>query len=975
MEQVPTNILLVEDDLVDQMNFKRLVKRENLPYIYTIASSVLEARKILSRQQFNIVVSDYLLGDGTAFDIFDAVGDTPFVIITGSGNELVAVKAMKEGAYDYLIKDPNQNYLQILPLTIDKAIRHKNTEDTLRLIQFERSVAGVFRFNLADGRLLTCNDAFAQILGFAERAEALDKPDRYLHFNQQDWEKFTGQLRQEKFLANYELQLQRPDDQLACVLMNVGFLEDVESGLEIIEGTLIDITERKRAEDILRRSHTELERQVKARTARLSMINVELKKEIAKREQTEASLRESMAQFRLLFENAPIGMGILTLEAQILKVNQAFCDTVGYTSEELVGQSIMDITYLDDITSNISLAQQVSQREASQFHMEQRYLHKDGHIIYVILQVNLIQDSEGQPLHLIGQVVDITARKQAEEELQKAKGDLEQRVADRTAKLMVTNAMLRQEISERQRAEESLRESEERYRGIFDTVPTSIIMIDHEGQIVDVNPYHVTQIGKGQVTRNDFLGQDIITRPSIVNAGLSETYKKVLEGETINLNEVYFPITTGGTDNFFNIKGVPLVKDGQVTGAVIMHENITEHKKLEAQLIQSQKMEAVGRLAGGVAHDFNNLLTVISGYSEFLLMRYADDHDPQREDVKQIQIAAKRAATLTRQLLAFSRKQIFQSQILNLNTIVTETDKMLRRLIGEDIEMFIDLDPHLGLVSIDPGQIEQVIMNLAINARDAMLRGGKLSIKTTNIELDEAYARQNVTIQPGPYILLTMTDTGIGMDAETQARIFEPFFTTKEKSKGTGLGLSTVYGIIKQSEGHIQVLSELGQGTTFKIYLPKVEQAVKIAMPNAVPVEVLEGSETILLVEDEAMVRNIACRILQENGYNVLEAQDGSDALRQSMEYKDPIHLLLTDVIMPGDLSGPHLAKQMISLHPTLKVIYMSGYTDDAMTHHGVLESGIALLEKPFTSTALVNRVRQILDSPRLTKDYLRDGS
>ena len=964
MVQIPTKILLVEDDQVDQMGFKRLVKSENLSYLYTIADSVLEARDILSRRQFDIVVSDYLLGDGTAFDIFDAAGDTPFVLITGSGNELVAVQAMKKGVYDYLIKDPNQNYLQILPLTIEKALKHKNTEDTLRLIQFERNVAGVFRLDLADGRLLNCNDSFAHILGFTDRVEVLAKPDWYFYFNEEDRDKFLKQLQQEKFLINYELRLQHQNGQSTHTLTNAGLLEDPENGLKIIEGSLIDITERKRAEEVLRQDHAELERQVKARTAELSKINAELKQQIDERKQAEEALTREHNLLRTILDTALDFIYVKDTEGRFLIINPAHVRSLGKSAaDDIIGKTGTEI-YPPEVAARFGADDRaVIQTGRPLIDKDEMRLNQAGEPIWLRTTKVPLRDTEGTIVGIVGITRDITERRQAEEALQKAHDELERRVAERTAELRAANDMLRQEIAERQQAEEALRESEERYRGIFEAAPTSIILVDREGQIVDVNPYHVAEVSKGRVTREDFLRKEIMTRPSVVNAGLSETYKKVLEGQPVNLNEVYFPTTTGATDAFFNIKGVPLVKDGQVIGAVMMHEDITEHKKLEAQLLQSQKMEAVGSLAGGIAHDFNNILTVINGYSELLLQRHLDDHDPQRKDVEQIKKAALRAASLTRQLLAFSRKQIFQSQVLNLNTIVVDTDNMLRRLIGENIEMITDLDPGLGSVKVDPGQIEQVIMNLAINARDAMPQGGKLFIKTVNTELDQAYARQDATVQPGPYILLTLSDTGGGMDAETQARIFEPFFTTKEQGKGTGLGLATVYGIIKQSEGHIRVYSEPGQGTTFKIYLPEVERAADVAKPRAAPVELSPGSETILLVEDESMVRNLACRILQRNGYTVLEAQEGSDALRQGIEHKGPIHLLLTDVVMPGGMSGPDLAERLVPLHPTLKVLYMSGYTDDAITHHGVLEPGTAFLEKPFTPTILASKVRQILDT------------
>jgi len=389
-------------------------------------------------------------------------------------------------------------------------------------------------------------------------------------------------------------------------------------------------------------------------------------------------------------------------------------------------------------------------------------------------------------------------------------------------------------------------------------------------------------------------------------------------------------------------------------------------RQSEEQLRHSQKMEAVGRLAGGMAHDFNNLLTAITGYCEFLLEEL-DPADPRRTEVQGIQSAAERAASLIRQLLAFGRRQVLQPKVVNLNAVVADMDNMLRRLIGEDIELVTRLDSALGCVNADPGQIEQVIMNLAVNARDAMSRGGTLAIETTNVDLDETYAHKRVVVKPGSYVMLAVSDTGQGMDQETQAHMFEPFFTTKEKGKGTGLGLSTVYGIVKQSGGYIWVYSEIGHGTTFKIYLPCVEGTAETtetrATLAAAPPQ--QGSETILIVEDDAKVRTLVHKMLEKNKYTVIEASNGSEALALCEQFKGPIHLVLTDVVMP-QMSGAQLVSRLTAVRPEIKVLYMSGYTDDAIVHHGVLEPGIAFIGKPFNAESLARKVREVLDAPRV---------
>ena len=369
-------------------------------------------------------------------------------------------------------------------------------------------------------------------------------------------------------------------------------------------------------------------------------------------------------------------------------------------------------------------------------------------------------------------------------------------------------------------------------------------------------------------------------------------------------------------------------------------------------------MEAVGQLASGIAHDFNNLLAVIIGYGEILEERL-DKSDPLKSKAGQITAAGNRAAALTRQLLAFSRQQVLEPKILDLNTIVADTSRMLQRLIGEDIELVTKAAPALGRVKADRGQVEQIIMNLAVNGRDAMPEGGKLTIATVNVEMDDAYVHQHPGSVAGPYVMLSVSDTGCGMDSETQTRIFEPFFTTKLVGKGTGLGLSTVYGVVKQSGGYISVYSELERGTSFKIYFPRTDEPVTAAQGGN-ELETKRGWETVLLVEDAQPLRELARELLEDCGYKVLEAANGAAAIKVAENHQESIHLLLTDVVMPG-MDGRKLADHIVRIHPGLKVLYMSGFTDDVIVHHGVLDSGVALLEKPFTKEGLTRKVKEAL--------------
>ncbi len=391
--------------------------------------------------------------------------------------------------------------------------------------------------------------------------------------------------------------------------------------------------------------------------------------------------------------------------------------------------------------------------------------------------------------------------------------------------------------------------------------------------------------------------------------------------------------------------------------------DITDHKQLEEEFRQAQKMEAVGRLAGGVAHDFNNMLTIVDGYSQLGLDRL-DSNDPLHGYFEEIHNASRRATALTRRLLTFSRRQVLQPQRVDLNALIAELQGMLRRLIGEDIELKTNLQPGVGTVRVDPAQIEQVIMNLAVNARDAMPRGGKLIIETAQTELDDSYAQNHVAVKAGSYVMLAVNDTGVGMDAETQTHIFEPFFTTKEKGKGTGLGLATVYGIVKQSGGNVWVYSERGRGTTFKIYFPRTTEVPEAIQPVVHAVMPLGGTETILVVEDENEVRALVRKSLASVGYSVLEADRPDIALRTSKEYRGKIHLLLTDVVMP-QMNGRELAERLTALRPEMKVLYMSGYTDAAIHYYDVLGPSHAFLQKPFTPNVLGRRVREVLGAAR----------
>jgi two-component system, cell cycle sensor histidine kinase and response regulator CckA len=514
------------------------------------------------------------------------------------------------------------------------------------------------------------------------------------------------------------------------------------------------------------------------------------------------------------------------------------------------------------------------------------------------------------------------------------------------------------DITDRKRAEQEFRQSQQKLRIHFEHTPLAVIEWDTQLRITEWSPSAERVFG---YSRQEAIGRDAsLLVPPALKAHVDGIGRQLLtqKSGTRSTND---NITKGGRTISCEWYNTPLVDEsGQVLGVASLVQDVTERVALEERLRQSQKMEAVGRLAGGVAHDFNNLLTVIMGYSQILT-----DGLPVASRLKdattQIRAAADRAAGITRQLLAFSRKQVLSPRVIDLNEIMLNLDTMLRRLIGEDIEVLTVPGRELGAVKADPGQIEQVIMNLVLNARDAMPNGGKITLETENMELDESYAREHEPLQPGRYVMLAVSDTGTGMSPDTQAHIFEPFFTTKEVGKGTGLGLSMVYGIVKQSGGYIWVYSEPGRGTSFKIYLPQVDQLTEAIALEKRPASVPRGTETILLVEDDAQLRALTSSVLIHCGYKVLSAAGTEEGLALCRKNYCDIHLLVTDVIMPG-MNGRQLAEQVKQISPSTRILYVSGYTSNAIVHYGVLDPGLRFLPKPFSLAALVAKVREVLD-------------
>ena len=619
-------------------------------------------------------------------------------------------------------------------------------------------------------------------------------------------------------------------------------------------------------------------------------------------------LESAEQRYRLLFERNLAGIIRTTLDGRILECNLACARIFGYANcEGLIASPIADRYFLPgDRNTFIAILRKVK----SLTNYEQCLRRKDGTKVWLLGSANLVEGTGGAPAVIEETFVDITERKNAEETFRKA----------------------------------------------FNANPEPItIATISEGRYIDVNESFLRVTG---YSREEVLGR---TSGELKFWEGPEDRARFINllGRQGWVRDLEITFRTKSGEIRMALDSAETIDVAGQECAIAIFRDITDQKTLEKQLRQTQKMEAVGQLSGGIAHDFNNLLGVIIGYSEILEQRLPPG-DPLHKECLQIKKAGQSAASLTRQLLAFSRQQVLEPRVLDLNAIVLNVEKMLRRLIGEHIDLRTNLDPALGCVKADQSQIEQVIINLAVNARDAMADGGKLLIETTNIYLDEDYARRHPPQLPGPYVLLAVADTGMGMDAETQAHIFEPFFTTKEIGKGTGLGLSTVYGVVRQSGGHIWVYSEPGQGTTFKIYLPQAVQSARVPQPSAAPADSLRGSETILLVEDEEALRGLTRTLLEDSGYTVLEAALPEAATEIALRHGGHIHALLTDMVMPG-MTGRDLAMKLAPIRPEMKVVYMSGYT--GFTHAGLADSEIALLVKPFTRETLLRKMHEALSS------------
>jgi two-component system, cell cycle sensor histidine kinase and response regulator CckA len=705
------------------------------------------------------------------------------------------------------------------------------------------------------------------------------------------------------------------DEGLATRLGVDSFVRRPASAPTILEALKVAVSSRRSVPRATRVEQFDILKEYSERLVlELEKTNLELESARDRLSNSNQALRRSETRYRALVDQAPIGVLQTTPDDRFLAVNAAFADMLGYESPADVMQLKVSDTYASPSDRDLMIEAFARAGRVSGLEIQRRK--KDGTLIWVRSDGRAVSDSDGTVQRFEIFVTDIQAQRESAE---------------------------------------ALKASTERYHALMEHGKDAIFVNDVNGIVEEVNRAAEQLVG---ATRDQIVGRNFLeTLPAEDREQVLGEFRETLEhGHSLELRQVRIQRPDGTivpaevTASVVEIGGKPFV---------VGHlRDVSERNAMAEQLRVAQKMEAVGQLAGGVAHDFNNLLTAILGYSQLLAPELAGNPD-QFSAIEEIRKAGERAAGLTRQLLAFSRKQMLELRVLDLNEVVRHIHEMLTRLIGEDIEIVMNLAPSLGCVRADAGQIEQVIVNLAVNARDAMPRGGQISLETANVELDETYSQSHVPVLPGSHVMLAVSDTGIGMNEAIRERIFEPFFTTKEKGHGTGLGLSTVYGIVKQSGGYIWVYTEPGKGTTFKVYFPRVHVPPDVSAVVEHPSLPSTGDETILLVEDEDSVRRLARKTLEARGYRVLEAANGGEAVE--LAAREPVHLLLTDMVLPG-MGGGEIAARVREIHPRAKVLYTSGYTDDIIVRRGMMEHGSAFLEKPFTPALLARKVREVLD-------------
>ena len=895
MPPTPLRVLVVEDDDDDFVLTGGLLRQAG-GFVVERAASYAEALERLDGR-YDAVLADHRLGAHTGVDLVREAAArgvaTPVVLLTGQGGRELDVQAMRAGAADFLEKD------ELTPALLERTLRYavENGRTQAELRESRRALATLLgnlpgmayrcRFDrgytlefASEGALALTGYAPDELVGsrVAAFGELIVEADR-----ERVWREVEAAVAEARpFTLEYRITHRGGRERW---LQENGRPVERPGAPAVLEGFVTDVTERKQAEEALRRSGE---------------------------------------YFRALTEAVGEIVAVGDADGSLRFISPGVTALTGYTPQEWARMNVLATIHPDDMELAAPVFRQLTGTPGARVQVEPRMVHRDG----------------------TPRAVEVTARNL---------------LADPAVRGIVYNT---RDVTVRREGEEALRDRERHFRSLIENAHDIITVLEGDGDVRFVSPSVERTLGYDRRALNGVYLFELV-HPDDVPAVL-EVFDRAIRGPGEPQWLEFRLRHADGSFRTLEAIGTSLLHDPAVAGIVVNSRDVTERRHAEEalrvsqqQLLQAQKMDAVGRLAGGVAHDFNNLLTAIRGNAELLLFDIPAG-DPRRDDVEEIRKAADRAAALTRQLLAFSRRQVLQPRVLALNGVVQEMERMLRRLIGEDVELVTRLAPALAQVRADPGQIEQVVLNLAVNARDAMPGGGKMIVETADVELDEELKRTHPYVVPGRYVMLCVSDTGQGMDPDTRERAFEPFFTTKPAGRGTGLGLSTVYGIVKQSGGFIWIDSELGRGTRVRIYLPPVGAPAAASPAAAASSLPARGEGTVLLAEDEVTVRRLAVRVLRRGGFTVLEAADGEEALSVARDYDGPLHVLVTDLVMPR-MGGRDLAARLRAVRPEVPVVYVSGYAEEAVQRDGVLDPGARFLPKPFTAEQLLDAVHAAL--------------
>ncbi|MBI3992047.1 MAG: PAS domain S-box protein [Candidatus Lambdaproteobacteria bacterium] len=960
-------VLIVEDSPTQAQQLQFILESHGLTT--RIARDGREALALVNEDAFDLVLTDVVMPHLSGFELCRTIKNDPrhknlpVIILTTLADPMDMVQALEFGADSYITKPYKEDFLihrinavlhdaradtnhkfqmgaeiqflgkrfnitsekkQILSLLISTFEDIVRTNQDLKKSQDELTSANaqIERYaHLLEGQVRISEEKYGTLMRHAHDAILIcDQQGTIVEVNEQS--KTLFQRPESGLLGRTVEDLVAPDSR-----DRVATLKDM-IGSEIGTGPAVRPTVEFQ---VLRQDGSVRHVECSAGAVAFAEgdLRIRILRDVTGRRQAETTLLERERRLSSIYETTGDTLYHLAVEKdgkyRFISVNNAFVTTTGIDAARVVGKLVNEIIPEPSLTLVLEKYAEAI-REQKLVRWEETSVYPTGRLTGDV-SVAPVFDEAGNCTHLVGAVHDITKLKEA------------------------------QEVLERQT--EVLRASEQRHRYLVDALPHALVIVGQDGRITDVNAQTTRMFG---YEREELLGQAVeMLMPESLHHAHAELRAGYLHNPTARM--------MGTRPDFFGLRkdggkfpvDVGLNPERTSRGLEIICTiiDMTERRRMEAQMAASQKMETIGQLAGGVAHDFNNMLAVILSYANFVL-KAVSAQDSVRGDVEEIITAANRSAALTRQLLAFSRRQMLKLEDANPNAVVMGMEKMLRRLIGEDVQLTTRLAPDLGIVRADISQMEQVFLNLAVNSRDAMPMGGQLSIETSNVELDDAYVNGHIDVKPGPYVMLSVSDNGSGMDKATQARLFEPFFTTKEQGKGTGLGLSTVYGIVKQLGGSIYVYSELKHGTTFKIYLPRAAHVPAETGPQLSAGRETRGTGTILLVEDEQQVRSAARRILESAGFRVLAAAEGDEALRLAEGEPGAIMLLLTDVVMP-QMSGAELAERLLALRPSVRVLYMTGYTEGAISQHGVLKEGVRVVFKPFSTDSLLEQVRKVM--------------